>query len=167
MFADSSETEMNIDVDTTMKTKPPIDKDEKLRKVEEKLLSERTNERFTNYDGVMSDDNLSLLQKIIQKAIGDATRRKIYYASLQGQLPEESFLQSKKVYEDILVETKITRRWAQFLRKLYKLALDYNQITYCTVPLSYIHSDFKIIEEICDRDKERWKYFGALQARVS
>ena len=40
---------------------------------------------------------------------------------------------------------------------LYKLALDYNQITYCTVPLSYIHSNFKIIEEICKRNKERWK----------
>ena len=110
MFSDSSETEMNIDIDTTMKTKPPIDREEKLRKVEEKLLSERTNERFTNYDSVMSDDNLSLPQKIIhlQKATGDATRRKIYYASLQGQLLEECFLQSKKVYEEILVEVKIT-----------------------------------------------------------
>ena len=39
MFSDSSETEMNIDVDTTMKTKPPIDREGKLRKVEEKLLS--------------------------------------------------------------------------------------------------------------------------------
>ena len=71
MFGNSSGTEMDIDVDTTMKTKPPIDREEKLRKVEEKLLSKRTNERFTNYDGVMSDDNLSLPQKIIhlQKAI--------------------------------------------------------------------------------------------------
>ena len=51
-----NEVEMDIDVDTTMKTKPPIDREEKLREVEEKLLSERTNERFTNYDG----DNLSL-----------------------------------------------------------------------------------------------------------
>ena len=86
MFSDSSGTEMDIDVDTTMKTKPPIDREEKLKKVEEKLLSKRTNERFTNYDGVMSDDNLSLPQEIIhlQKAIGDATRRKILYASLQG-----------------------------------------------------------------------------------
>ena len=54
-----NEDEMNIDVDTTMKTKPPKDREEELRKVKEKLLSKRTNERFTNYDGVMSDDNLS------------------------------------------------------------------------------------------------------------
>ena len=59
MFGDSSETEMNIDVDTTMKTKPPIDREEKLRKVEEKLLSNKTHERFTNYDGVMSDNDFS------------------------------------------------------------------------------------------------------------
>ena len=62
MLGDSSGTEMDIDIDTTMKTKPPIDREEKLRKVEEKLLSKRTNERFTNYDGVMSDNNLSLPQ---------------------------------------------------------------------------------------------------------
>ena len=117
MFGNSSETERNIDVDTTMKTKPPIDREEKVRKVEEKLLSERTNERFTNYDGVMSGDNLFLPQKIIhlQKAIGDVTRRKIYYASLQGELLEECFHKSKKVNEEILVETKIKRRWVQFL----------------------------------------------------
>ena len=53
MFGNSSGTEMDIDVDTTMKTKPPIDREEKIRKVEEKLLSKRTNERLTNYDGVM------------------------------------------------------------------------------------------------------------------
>ena len=65
MFDDSSETEMNIDADTTMKTKPPIDREEKLRKVGKKLLSNKTHGRFTNYDGVMSGDNLSLPQKMI------------------------------------------------------------------------------------------------------
>ena len=113
IFNSSSENEdeMNIDIDTTMKTKPPIDREEKQRKVEEKLSSKRTNERFTNYDGVMSDENLSWPQKIIhlQKAIGNATRRKILYASLQGELLEECFHQLKKVYEEILVETKITK----------------------------------------------------------
>ena len=159
MFGDSSESEMDIDIDTTMETKPTIDREEKLRKVEEKLLSERTNERLTDYDGVMSDNNLSLPQKIIhlQKAIGDATRRKILFASLQGELLEKCFCKLKKVYKETLVETKIIRWWVQFLRKLYKLALDYNQIKYCTVPLSYICSNFKIIEEICKCDKERWK----------
>ena len=37
-------------------SRPIVDREEKLRKVEEKLLSKRTNERFTNYDGVMSDE---------------------------------------------------------------------------------------------------------------
>ena len=64
---DSSENrdEMDVDVDTTMETesRPIVDRDEKLRKIEEKLLSKRTNERFTNYDGVMSDDSLSLSQR--------------------------------------------------------------------------------------------------------
>ena len=152
---------MDVDVDTTVKTesRPIIDREEKLRKVEEKLLSKRTNERFTNYDGVMSDNSLSQPQKIIylQKAIGNAMRRKMLYASLQGQLLEECFHQSKKVYGEILVEMEITRRWAQFLRKLQRLALEYNKIIYCTVPLSYIRSNLKIIEEICERNEDRWK----------
>ena len=159
MFGDSSGTEMDVDVDTTMRTKPPIEREEKLRKVKEKLLSKRTNERFTDCDCVMSDNKLSFPQKVIylQRAIDNVTRRKIYYASLQGQLLEECFLQLKKVYKETLEEMKITRQWSIFLRKLYKLALDYNQIIYCTVPLSYIHSNFKIIKEICKCDKERRK----------
>ena len=117
IFNDSSESEMDIDADTTMETKPVIDREEKLRKVEEKLLSERTNERLTNYEGVMFDPNLTLTPKIIyfQKAIGNATRRKILFASLQGNLLEKCFCKSKKVYKETLVETKITRWWAQFL----------------------------------------------------
>ena len=35
MFGDSSESEMDIDVDTTMETKATIDREEKLREVEE------------------------------------------------------------------------------------------------------------------------------------
>ena len=117
----------------------------------------------------MLDPNLTPTQKIIhlQKGTEDSTRRKIYYASLQGELLEKCFHQSKKVYGEILVEMKITMQWLIFLRKLYKLALDYNQITYCTVPLSYIRSNFKIIKEICECNKERWNFFGTLQARVS
>ena len=163
MFGDTSENEvkMDVDVDTTMETesRPIIDREEKLRKVEERLLSKRTNERFTNYDGVMSDDSLSLSQKIIhlEKVIDDATRRKIHCASLQGELFEKCFLQSKKVYKETLEEMKFSRRWVLFLRKLQNLALEYNQIICCTVPLSYIHSNFKIIEEICERNKDRWK----------
>ena len=75
----SSEAEMDVDIDTTMRTKPPIEREEKLRKVEEKLLSKRTNERFADCDGVMCDPDLTLTQKIIhlQKGIEDSTRRKI------------------------------------------------------------------------------------------
>ena len=87
MFGDSSGTEMDVDVDVdvdaTMETesRPIVDREEKLRKVEERLLSSKTSARFTNCDGVMIDDNLSLPQKVIylQRAIDDVTRKKIYY----------------------------------------------------------------------------------------
>ena len=99
-------------METTM-----VDREEKLRKVEERLLSKRTSERFTNYDGVMSDPNLTLVEKIIhlQKAIEDATRRKIHYASLQGGLFEKCFLQSRKVYKETLEKTKFSEQWVLFL----------------------------------------------------
>ena len=102
IFKGSSENEVEMDVhiDNTMRTKPPIDREEKLRKVEEKLLSKRTDERFTDCDGVMCDPNLTSTQKIIhlQKGIEDSTRRKIYYASLQGELFEKCCLRSKKLW---------------------------------------------------------------------
>ena len=132
---------MDVDVDTTMETesRPIVDREEKLRNVEEKLLSTKTNESFTDYDHVMSDNKLSLPQKVIhlQKGVEDSTRRKIYYASLQGQLLEKCFRQSKKVYKEILVETKITREWALFLRKLHKRVLNYSELQFCTVSLHF------------------------------
>ena len=61
MFGDSSGTGMDIDIDATMETesRPIVDREEKLCKVEERLLSNKTYVRFTNCDGVMTDDNLS------------------------------------------------------------------------------------------------------------
>ena len=161
MFRDSSGTEMDVDIDTTTETesRPILDREEKVRKVEEKLLSNKTYESFTNYDSVMSDDKLSLPQKVIhhQKEVEDSTKRKIYYASLQGQLLEKCFLQSKKVYKETLEETKITRQWSIFLRKVYKLILNYSELQFCTVSLRFFHSNFKIIKEICEHNKEMWK----------
>ena len=129
---------MDVDVDTTMETesRPIVDREEKLRKVQEKLLSNKTYESFTNYDHVMSDDKLSLPQKVIhlQKGVDDSTRRKIYYASLQGQLLEKCFLQLKKVCKETLEETKITRQWSIFLRKVYKLILNYSELQFALFP---------------------------------
>ena len=132
---------MDADVDTTMETesRPIVDREEKLCKVEEKLLSNKTNESFTDYDHVMSDNRLSLPQKVIhlQKGVDDVTRRKIYYTLLQGQLLEKCFRQSKKVYEETLVETKITREWVLFLQKLHKLVLNYSELQFCTISLCF------------------------------
>ena len=117
IFNDSSENEVGMDTTMETESRPIIDREEKLRKVEEKLLRKRTNERFTNYDGVMSDDSLSLSQKIIhlEKAIEDTMRRKIHYASLQGELFEKCCLRFKKVYKETLEEMKFSRRWVLFL----------------------------------------------------
>ena len=119
IFNNSSENEVEMDVDTTIETesRPIINREEKLCKVEEKLLSNKTHENFTDYDHVMSDDKLSLPQKVIhlQKGVEDSTRRKIYYVLLQGQLLEKCFLQSKKVYKETLEEMKVTRRWVLVL----------------------------------------------------
>ena len=43
-----------------METKPTIDREKKLRKVEEKLLSKRTNERFVDYFDVINDPKLTV-----------------------------------------------------------------------------------------------------------
>ena len=159
IFNDSSENE--VEMETTMETesRPILDREEKLRKVEEKLLSNKTKERFTTYDGVMSDPDLTLAEKInhLQKAIDDATRRKIYCTLLQGQLLAKCFLQSRKVYKETLEKTKITMQWSIFLRKLHKLILNYSELQFCTVSLRFFRSNFKMIKEICECNKDRWK----------
>ena len=130
-----------------------------LAEIREKLLCKRTTERFIEYQGVMSDSNLDLTAKInhLQKAIDDATRRKVYFASLLGGLLQSCFHESKETYKKTLKEVKIKRQWAQFLRKLYKLVLNYNQLQYCTVSLRFIQSNFKAIEEICESEPDNWK----------
>ena len=153
IFRDSSETEMDIDEGQTRPKKP------NLAEIREKLLRKRTEESFKDYQGVMFDSTLSLVQKIIklQEVIEDTTRRKIHFVHLQGQLLEDCFRKSKEAYKKTLEQVNIKKRWALFLRKLYKLVLEYNQIEYCTVSLHFICYNFKVIEEICKSEPDNWK----------
>ena len=112
----------------------------------------------------MFDSTLTLVQKIIklQEVINDATRRKIHFTSLQGQLLEDCFCQSKEAYKRTLEQVNIKKRWAFFLRKLHrhklhKFILEYNQIEYWTVSLHFIFYNFKLIEEICRIEPDNWK----------
>ena len=130
-----------------------------LAEIRERLLCKRTTERFIDYQGVMFDSNLDLTAKInhLQKVTDDATRRKVYFASLLGELLQSCFDESKEAYKKTLEEVKIKRQWAQFLRKLRKLVLNYNQLQYCTVSLRFIQIKFKAIEEICESEPDNWK----------
>ena len=130
-----------------------------LAEIRERLPCKRTTERFIDYQGVMFDSNPDLTAKIdhLQKAINDATRRKVYFASLLGELLQSCFDESKEAYKKTLEEVKIKIQWAQFLRKLHKLVLNYNQLQYCTVSLRFIQINFKVIEEICESEPDNWK----------
>ena len=152
IFNDSSD-EMNIDEGKTRPKKP------NLGEIKERLLRNKTTDAFTDYHGVQSDPNLTLVERMIklQEAIDDATRRKIHYASLLGELLQGCFNESKETYDRTLEEVKIKRQWAQFLLKLHKLVLNYNQLQYCTVPLRFIQINFKAIEEICESEPDNWK----------
>ena len=99
------------------------------------------------------------MEKIIklQEVINDATRRKIHYASLQGQLLEDCFRESKEAYKRTLEQINMKKRWALFLRKLHKLVLKFNQLSFCTVSLRFICYNIKAIEEICKSDPDNWK----------
>ena len=93
------------------KTEPK--KKQNLAEIREWLLCKRIAERFTDYQGVMVDLNLTTKEKIIhlQQAIDDAARRKMHFASLQGQLLQICLDQSKRDYEETLEEVKIKRQW--------------------------------------------------------
>ena len=130
-----------------------------LAEIRERLLYKRTAERFTDYEGVMSDRNLTLTKKIIklQEAIEDVATKKIHFASLQRKLLESWCCESKEAYKRTLEQVKIKKRWALFLRKLHKLVLEYNQLSYCTVSLHFICYNLKVIEEICSSEPKNWK----------
>ena len=68
-------------------------------------------EAFTDYRDVESDPNLTLVEKIIklQEVINDATRRKIHYASLQRQLLEDCFRESKEVCKRTLEQINMKK----------------------------------------------------------
>ena len=153
IFRDSSENEVEMNIDKG-KTRP---KKPNLVKIRKRLLCNRMTEAFTDYRGVESDPNLTIVERIIklQEAINDTTRRKVYFASLLGELLQLN--ESKKPYKKTLEEVKIKRQWAQFLHKLHKLVLNYNQLQYCTVSLRFIQINFKVIEEICESEPDNRK----------
>ena len=84
--------EMDIDEGETRPNKPNLDK------IKERLIHKRMAERFTDYEGVMSDPNLTLTEKIIylQKAINDGTRRKIYFACCRGNCCKVALIDRRK-----------------------------------------------------------------------
>ena len=71
-----------------------VNDEKKLGDIEENISRGRSAERFTNYEGIDDDKKFTTVQKInmYQRAIDDATRRKIYYASMQGRLLDICFI---------------------------------------------------------------------------
>ena len=136
IFRDSSENEVEMDIDER-KTRP---KKTNLVEIRKRLLCKRMTEAFTDYCDVESDPNLTLVGKIIrlQEVINNVTRRKIHYASLQGQLLEDCFRESKEAYKRTLEQVNMKKRWALFLHKLHKLVLKFNKLPFCTVSLRFI-----------------------------
>ena len=90
-----------------------VNDEKKLGDIEEKFLHGRSAERFTSYKGINGDRNLMMVQKknMYQRAIDDATRRKIYYASMHGRLSDICFTQRKNIYQRTLNKTGIKRQY--------------------------------------------------------
>ena len=91
--------------------------DKKIKDVEEKLITSISMEPFMNYEGIENDRTLSTVQKIVlyQKAIDDMKRRHIYFATNQGRLLENCFIQGGNIYKETLKESGLSRQWAHFL----------------------------------------------------
>ena len=116
--------------------------------IRKRLMDNRMAERFANYEGVMSDPNLSLTEKRSAMQLGEKFIS-LYYRDIYFKVAS---IDQRKPIRKTLEEVKIKRVWAQFLLKLYKLVLNYNQLQYCTGSLCFIHNNFKVIEEICNSE---------------
>ena len=96
-------------------------------------------EPFTNFEGIENDRTLSTVQKIVlyQKAIDDMKGRHIYFATNQGQLLENCFIQERNIYKKTVKESGLSRQWSHFLRRLVKLIEDCN---HCWLALKLLGS---------------------------
>ena len=96
--------------------------DERLREVEEKLLTSISMEPFTNYEGIEYHKTISTVKKIAlyQKAIDDMTRRHIYFATNQGKLLEKCFIQGRKIYKKDVKRKWLEQTMGSFLTKASK-----------------------------------------------
>ena len=144
---------MNIDEGKTRPKKP------NLAEIRKRLLCKRMTEAFTDYHGVESDPNLTLVEKMIkfQKAIDDATRRKVYFASFWGNCHKIVSMNQRKPTRKHWRRLGLRDSGCNVCVHSTNWFFNYNQLQYCMVSLHFIQINFKAIEEICESEPDNWK----------
>ena len=132
--------------------------------IEYTLTSSLNNERRKSYFDVEDDIKRSTPEEcvdsvnLLSKAIGNAHKDVLYYASLQGDLLSCLKDICGPSFPVILRNNiNISRPHASFLMKFYRLVLDYPKLLQCELPLNFFHKNFSSIQTICEKDREIWK----------
>ena len=94
---------------------------------------------------------------LLANAIGNANRDILYYSALQGDILSTLKEACGGSFNVILRNNiNISRTHALFLMKFHKLASEYPRLLKCELPQNFFFKNFKIIQSICEKERDVW-----------
>ena len=136
----------------------------RLMNIENELINNKSNEALRDYTGIEEslkannpEEAIESIQ-ILQNVINTSRRRIIYYSLLQGKF----FLLVKDTttsqsFTTLVNLTQLSKSYANFLIRMYKLVDIYNQLMYVSLPIGFFLKNFKQIKQICEKNETEWK----------
>ena len=96
--------------------------------------------------------------QILQNVINTSRRKILHYSLLQGKF----FLLVKDTttsqsFTTLVNLTQLSKSYANFLIRMYKLTDIYNQLMYVSLPIGFFLKNFKQIKKICEKNETEWK----------
>ena len=136
----------------------------RLMNIENEMIKNKSNEALRDYTGIEEslkannpEEAIESIQ-ILQNVINTSRRRIIHYSLLQ----EKFFLLVKDTttsqsFTTLVNLTQLSKSYANFLIRMYKLADIYNQLMYLSLPIGFFLKNFKQIKKICEKNETEWK----------
>ena len=136
----------------------------RLMDIENELRNNKSNEALRDYTGIEQtlksnnpEECIESIQ-ILQNVINTSRRKILHYSLLQGKF----FLLVKDTttsqsFTTLVNLTQLSKSYANFLIRMYKLTDIYNQLMYVSLPIGFFLKNFKQIKKICEKNETEWK----------
>lgn len=121
---------------------------------------ERRKDYFGVEDTVKRETPEDMIQSIntLSRAIASSHKDILLYSALQGDMLTQLKEMSADSFTTLLRNNiDISRSYANFLMRFYKLVQNYPRLLQCKLPISFFQKNFNKIEIICAEDEMSWK----------